>query len=144
MRTNFRQTKALSSTKEDYVRAIYLLQKNGSGAKVTEIAKKLNLSKSTVSERIKDLAKDGLVKSSPYNEINLTTKGEVISKNLTYKHRIIEVFLNRTLKLPIDLVHYEAEKLEHAFSDEVIERLADFLGHPTEDPHGTKITAPVN
>ncbi len=58
---------------------------------------------------------------------------------MTYKHRLIEVFLHQALKLPKELVHAEAERLEHAFSDEAIERLATFLNHPTHDPHGSLI-----
>jgi len=135
---------SLSATKEDYLRAIYLLKNTTGTASVTAIAKRLGLSKSTVSERLKGLTKEGLVDASPYSEIKLTQKGEQISQKLTYKHRIIEVFLNRILKLPIADVHDEAEKLEHACSDEVIKRLARFLDNPTTDPHGTKISTPKN
>ncbi len=144
MRT-IRSTKAtrLSATKEDYVRAIFLLNKQEStSASVTQIAERLELSKSTVSERIKDLVKDGLVDAPPYNEVVLTKTGKIVAQKLTYKHRLIEVFLNKTLKMSADTVHAEAEKLEHACSDNVIQRLAHFLDHPTTDPHGTKIDMP--
>ena len=146
MRTNSSKDNIkLSATKEDYVRAIFLLGKyEDTSVTVTQIAERLSLSKSTVSERIKDLVKDGLVDSSPYRKIVLTKNGELIAEKLTYKHRLIEVFLYTTLKMPTETVHAEAEKLEHACSDEVIKRLASFLGHPTEDPHGTKINTPKN
>lgn len=58
---------------------------------------------------------------------------------MTYKHRIIEVFLNDVLKVPKNKIHEEAERLEHAVSDDVIKRLAKFLEHPTSDPHGSDI-----
>jgi DtxR family transcriptional regulator, Mn-dependent transcriptional regulator len=140
MRTVAMTKPALTSTKEDYVRAIYILNKNEEGAGVTQIAKRLKLSKSTVSERIKELVRDGLAVAPLYAEVTLTTKGAAIGKKLTYKHRLIEVFLHETLKMPKDQVHAEAERLEHAFSDEAIKRLDVFLKHPTHDPHGSPIT----
>lgn len=140
MRTVATSEPALTSTKEDYVRAIYILNKNEQGAGVTHIAKRLKLSKSTVSERIKELVRDGLAVAPLYAEVTLTSKGVAIGKKLTYKHRLIEVFLHQTLKMPKDQVHGEAERLEHAFSDEAIKRLAVFLKHPTHDPHGSSIT----
>jgi DtxR family transcriptional regulator, Mn-dependent transcriptional regulator len=140
MRTLVTNQSPLTSTKEDYVRAIYILNKNEQGTGVTHIAKRLKLSKSTVSERIKELVRDGLAIAAPYAEVELTKKGAAIGKKLTYKHRLIEVFLHQTLKMPKDQVHAEAERLEHAFSDEAIERLDAFLKHPTHDPHGSLIS----
>ena len=145
MRTNRDNVVNISATKEDYVRAIYLLQQNSSAAAgVTDIAARLQLSKSTVSERVKDLVSDGLVDTAPYAGISLSETGIQIATELNYKHRLIEVFLHSVLQMPIESVHAEAEKLEHAFSDEAIKRLAVFLKHPTADPHGTKITKPTN
>lgn len=137
MRT-FRPSAPLSATKEDYLRAIYLLGQHAPVG-VTEVAKRLQLSKSTVSERIKDLVKDGLVEASPYSSIGLTSAGTLAAEILTYKHRLIEVFLHQTLGMPKSHVHAEAERLEHAISDVVIKKLAIFLDHPTTDPHGTLI-----
>ncbi len=129
----------ISDTKEDYIRAIYILQEVSGSAGVTQIAEKLDLSKSTVSERIKDLVQNGLVIAEPYAEVKLTEEGLDVGKKLTYKHRIIEVFLHTVLKIPKDRVHTEAHLLEHACSDEVIQKLAKFLDHPKSDPHGTAI-----
>jgi DtxR family Mn-dependent transcriptional regulator len=140
MRTKLQAETNISSTKEDYIRAIYILSKSNDGAGVTSIAKRLRLSKSTVSERIKELVRDGLVVAAPYAAVELTTKGTIIGKQLTYKHRLIEVFLYETLKMPKNKVHAEAEQLEHAFSDEAIKRLDAFLKHPTHDPHGSPIS----
>lgn len=129
----------ISATKEDYVRAIYILRENGLGTGVTQVADKLGLSKSTVSERVNELEKDGFVTAAPYAEIELTKAGEEVGKKMTYKHRLIEVFLNQTLCIPKEQVHQEAERLEHAFSDAVIQKLAEFLKHPKSDPHGSSL-----
>ena len=106
---------------------------------VTDIANRLGLSKSTVSERVKELVNEGLAASESYGKVKLTKRGNEVGKKLTYKHRIIEVFLHNTLHVPKDKIHAEAERLEHAFSDDVIKRLATFLGNPTNDPHGSEI-----
>lgn len=139
MRTSPAVGKRISATREDYVRAIYILQENGTEPGIIQIAKRLNLSKSTVSERIKELTTDGLTISKPYSTISLTKQGLAIGKKMTYKHRLIEVFLHQTLKLPKDKIHEEAERLEHAFSDEAIKLLDSFLKHPTHDPHGSPL-----
>ena len=139
VRTITKKNKTISAAREDYLRAIYLLQLGSGEASVTDIAERLKLSKSTVSERLKDLAKDGLVKIDPYTPVSLTEKGALVGKKLTSKHRIIEVFLNKVLKMPKDKVHAEAERLEHACSDEVAKRLEKFLEYPDSDPHGSSI-----
>ena len=129
--------KQLTSTKEDYLRAIFILQARGAGRiGATQIAKHLNLSKSTVSERLKELMKQKLIEPSFYSSIKLTAGGKKAATLLTYKHRIIEVFLNKTLKVPKSQIHNEAHKLEHAFSDQTIKKLSKFLGNPKTDPHG--------
>lgn len=139
MRTLEVKSTPISATKEDYIRAIYILSESEKDTGVTQIAKRLNLGKSTVSERMKELVKDGLVVAEPYAQIELTKKGAEIGKRLTFKHRIIEVFLNEVLHVPKNKIHAEAEQLEHAFSDDVIQRLEKFLEHPTKDPHGSDI-----
>ncbi len=139
MRTLKKPKARISPAREDYIRAIYLLQEAGEEPGIVEIAKRLKLSKSTVSERIKELTTDGLTISKPYSTISLTKEGYALGKKMTYKHRLIEVFLYQTLKLPKELVHNEAERLEHAFSDKAIELLDTFLKHPTHDPHGSLI-----
>ncbi len=138
MRTNSVQ-KPINATREDYVRAIYILQETNQDTGVTSVAERLRLSKSTVSERVKSLVKDGLVENTPYAQVKLTKEGLNIGKKLTYKHRIIEVFLSQVLGVPNEKVHEEAEKLEHACSDDVIQRIAKLLNYPTTDPHGSII-----
>jgi DtxR family transcriptional regulator, Mn-dependent transcriptional regulator len=121
------------------LRAIFLLSSNEHGTTVTALAHKLQLSKSTVSERLKDLASDGLVVAPPYGKVTLSPAGAKLGKKLTFKHRLVEVFLYQTLGMPKEAVHEEAEQLEHALSDEVAKRLHAFLNNPTHDPHGSKI-----
>lgn len=139
MRTKSKPKALITATKEDYVRAIYILSIAEARVGVTDIAKRLKLSKSTVSERINELEEKGLVESQHYGQIQLTAKGIRIGKVLTSKHRIIEVFLHDILHVPKHRIHEEAEKLEHACSDDVIKRLARFLGNPKRDPHGSVI-----
>ncbi len=131
--------KPINATREDYVRAIYILQESAQDTGVKQIAERLSLSKSTVSERLKGLVKDGLVTADLYAPAKLTKKGLDVGRKLTYKHRIIEVFLSQVLDVPANRVHEEAEKLEHACSDDVIKRIAKLLNYPTSDPHGSII-----
>lgn len=131
--------KAINATREDYVRAIYILTETGKEVGVTQIADRLGLRKSTVSERIRNLVADGLVLAGPYTSVQLTTRGVDVGKKLTYKHRIIEVFLTEILGMAKSKVHAEAEQLEHACSDEVIKRLATLVDNPEHDPHGSVI-----
>lgn len=138
--TNIMPSKHLSATREDYLRAIHRLQEENEGyASTTETARYLRLSKSTVSERLKELMSAGLIVPDKYSSIRLTPRGRKIARALTFKHRIIEVFLHSTLKVPRSKVHAEAHRLEHGMSDAVAKKLHRFLGNPTHDPHGVSI-----
>ena len=130
--------RTLSSTREDYLRAIYSLGQ-GTEVKPVEISKYLKLSKQTVTERLQDLSKDGFVKYKKYSSVSLTSAGLQIAQRLTYKHRVIESFLYTLLKQPKNKIHEEAHRLEHAFSDKSIKALHNLLGKPKSDPHGSKI-----
>lgn len=132
--------KQLTPTQEDYLRAIYLLSEQGKlQVKSSELVEKLGLSKSTVTQRLQDLALKGWLVQEKYGPITLTKLGIKIGGNLTYKHRIIELFLTKSLGIPVSEVHAEAHKLEHSISDKVILRLAKFLENPTHGPHGEKL-----
>lgn len=131
--------KPISATREDYLRAIHLLEEKNGLASTTATAGYLHLSKSTVSERLKELMSAGLVVPGKYSSIQLTAHGRKLARSLTFKHRIIEVFLNSTLKVPRSKVHAEAHRLEHGMSDAVAKKLHRFLGNPKTDPHGVKI-----
>ena len=83
--------------------------------------------------------RDGLVVPDKYSSIKLTARGRKVAQAITFKHRILEVFLHSTLKIPRGKVHAEAHRLEHGVSDEVAKKLHRFLGSPKRDPHGMKI-----
>ena len=137
----------INKSKEDYLRTIYsFYEKDKSkGIKSVDIAKSLGISKASVSDMIKNLAKDGLLKVEPYSKIFFTKIGLEEARRVMHNHRIIEVFLNRILGYDTKIVHEdskihkEAHRLEHAFSEESIRRLDEFLKHPTESPFGYKI-----
>jgi len=131
----------VTATKEDYLRAIdHLEEEYQREIRSIEVANYLNLSKSTVSERLKELKDQNFIQHGKYSSVSLSKQGKEIARNLTYKHRIIETFLHSTLKLNKNKIHNEAHKLEHAFSDESINKLKNFLGNPHLDPHGQPIT----
>ena len=132
--------KQLSATREDYLRAIHRLQEKNAGlASTTETARYLHLSKSTVSERLKELMRDGLVVPDKYSSIKLTSRGRKLAQSITFKHRIVEVFLYSKLGIPRSKVHAEAHRLEHGVSDAVAKKLRHFLGKPKYDPTRMKI-----
>ena len=128
-----------SISREDYLRTIYYLMEKNLDVRSIEVADYLNIKKPSVSEMLKNLDKDGLIEYKKYSKIKLTRKGFNIAQNLTVRHRIIETFLKDTLKLNPQKIHYEAHKLEHAFSDESIEKLRKLLKNPKTDPHGKPI-----
>src|SRR3989338_4994835 len=122
--TNIMSPKPWSATREDYLRAIRRLQEKNSGlASTTETARYLHISKSTVSERLKDMMRDGLVVANKYSSIKLTARGRKLAQSITFKHRILEVFLHSRLGVPRKKVHAEAHKLEHGVSDKVAKKL---------------------
>ena len=129
----------ITPTREDYIRAVYLLQEQGIHVRIIDITHYLHLARSTVSERIHDLEHTRLIKTDRSQGIIFTTQGKKLAERLTYKHRLIEVFLHKILNVDPEKVHAEANQLEHGFSEEVIQHLAKFLGNPKEDPHGKKI-----
>jgi|TARA_Y100000310_G_C20692873_1_gene823504 DtxR family Mn-dependent transcriptional regulator len=128
-----------SAHKEDYLRIIYYLLEKNQEAKSVDVAEYLNVTKPSVSEMLRNLDKDGLIQYKKYSKIKLTNKGFNLARNLTARHRIIESFLKDTLKINPQKIHYEANKLEHAFSDESIMKLSKLLKNPKTDPHGKPI-----
>ncbi len=125
---------------ENYLKAIYSYQgEKGHRVKTKEIAEELNVSLPSVSGMIKSLAQDRLVDYEPYRGVILTEEGRRMALRVIRNHRLIEVFLVQTLGYPWDEVHAEAERLEHAVSDKLVERIDSFLGSPRFDPHGDPI-----
>jgi len=128
-----------SASREDYLRAVYHLMEENKEVRSVEVADYLNVTKPSVSEMLKGLSKEGLIQYKKYSKVKLTGKGHKIARNLTSKHRIIESFLKNMLKINEKSIHEEAHRLEHAFSDNSIEKLRRLLGNPKQDPHGKPI-----
>lgn len=125
---------------EDYLKSIWMLQQGGDDPVTTSsIAERLSLSPAAVTAMLKRLAEQRLVSYEPYYGVRLSARGELAALRIIRRHRVLELFLQQVLGYPWDRVHDEAERLEHAASDELIERLAVFLGEPTRDPHGAAI-----
>lgn len=130
----------LSFTEENYLKAIYYISKNNeTGASTNEIASHMKTKASSVTDMIKKLSKKKLVDYIPYQGAKLTEDGKTLAVKLIRKHRLWEVFLVNKLGFKWDEVHEIAEELEHIQSDKLINKLDDFLGNPTQDPHGDPI-----
>ena len=128
-----------SKSIEDYLKAIYLLSRNGKPISTSEIAKHFKIAPASVTEMMKKLAKKGYVKYSPYQGVNLTSKGFRVAEKVTRKHRLLERFLHDILRMKGNRVHSEACEMEHALSDEAEESLCRFLKHPDQCPDDNKI-----
>ncbi|WP_084079368.1 metal-dependent transcriptional regulator [Demequina sp. NBRC 110057] len=127
---------------EDYLKAIYnATEWSDAAVTVTVLAGRLSLSPSSVSELVRKLTQRGLVTHERYGSVELTAEGRAIALATVRKHRLIETFLVEYLGYDWHEVHDEAEVLEHAVSDDFVERLAERLGQPTHDPHGDPIPA---
>jgi len=129
----------LSRSIEDYIKAIYSLAVEHQKASTKQIAQRLGVKMASVTGMIKHLAAEGYVKHTPYYGVQLSARGETVALRLIRRHRLIELFLTRTLGLPWDEVHNDAEVLEHVVSDRLVERIYEFLGFPQFDPHGSPI-----
>lgn len=130
-----------SLTIENYVKAIYQISAGagGSATATGKLAEALGVSPGTVTSMLKTLGESGLAEYVPYEGARLTDTGRMLALRVLRRHRLIELFLVRTLDLPWDEVHAEAENMEHAVSDLLIDRIDAYLGHPATDPHGDPI-----
>jgi DtxR family transcriptional regulator, Mn-dependent transcriptional regulator len=129
-----------SSSVGDYLKAIWELAVDSGEVPSTKgVAERLSVSAASVSNMFARLQEMGLVEHERYRGATLTERGRREALRLVRRHRLIETFLLEHLGYPWQEVHEEAERLEHAVSDEFTERLADFLGHPDHDPHGGPI-----
>lgn len=129
----------LTRSVEDYLKAIYRLSPEGRPASTSEIAHLLELSAPSVSGMVKRLSELGLLEHLPYKGVQLTAEGRRAALRMVRRHRLIEAYLVEFLGYSWDTVHEEAERLEHAVSDTLVERMAVALGHPSVDPHGDPI-----
>lgn len=128
---------------EDYVKVIFNLGEWETGSRTNaNIAARLRVSTSSVSEMVRKLVALGLVSHEPYGEIVLTPAGRRRAVEMVRRHRLVETYLVRQLGYSWDEVHDEAEVLEHAVSALMVERMDYVLGHPWRDPHGDPIPTP--
>jgi DtxR family Mn-dependent transcriptional regulator len=130
-----------SLTVENYIKTIHeLCSKNQQQPAATgQLAAALGVSPGTVTSMLKTLSESNLVTYVPYEGVRLTTAGAALALRVLRRHRLIELFLVRTLNLSWDEVHDEAEHMEHAVSDLLVDRIDVYLGHPEFDPHGDPI-----
>lgn len=130
----------LSIVTQDYLKAMWLAGEwGGSPATNTQLAARFDTSMANVTDVLTRLDRAGLVTREPYRPARLTAEGRRLAVAMVRRHRLIETFLVDVLGYDYTEVHDEAERLEHAVSDEFIDRLDAQLGHPATDPHGDPI-----
>lgn len=130
----------LSANSQDYLKIIWDLQEwDSRPIQPSALANRVGVKLSTVSGAMARLTTAGLVEHQPYGGVTLTDKGRKYAIKMVRRHRLIETFLVQKLGYSWDEVHEEAESLEHAVSDRMIERVDALLGHPDRDPHGDPI-----
>ncbi|MBT8479228.1 MAG: metal-dependent transcriptional regulator [Gemmatimonadetes bacterium] len=121
------------------MKAIFKLQAESLQVSTTALASELDRSAASVTNMVKGLAEQGLLVHEPYHGVRLTSRGESAALRIIRRHRVIETYLIERLGYTWDGVHAEADRLEHAASDDLIDRMARALGDPDEDPHGAPI-----
>lgn len=132
-----------SSTVENYLKHVLLLSEvDNQLVSMGALAAAMEVVPGTATTMVKGLADEGLVEHQPRHGVKLTSEGRRVALNVLRKHRLIETFLVNVLKMDWSKVHEEADQLEHAISDEVLDRLDALLGHPDTDPHGDPIPSP--
>ena len=130
----------MTFSEENYLKTIYhLTTATGEEVSTNAIAEKIETKASSVTDMLKKLAEKDLVNYVKYQGVSLTEKGNLSAKMIVRKHRLWEVFLVEKLDFSWDEVHDIAEQLEHIKSEKLIHKLDNFLGNPTEDPHGDPI-----
>jgi len=135
--------RTLSPSAEDYLKQLYLLGQQSSVAQgkvnTQALADVLGVMPASVTGMLRKLSEQGLVSHAPYQGANLTAEGQQAALEVLRHHRLLELFLHRALGVPLDELHEEAERLEHALSERLEARIAAWLGDPTHDPHGDPI-----
>jgi DtxR family Mn-dependent transcriptional regulator len=130
-------------TVENYVKTIALIagrdHQGGDRVGTGELATAMGVSPGTVTGMLKTLSEANLATYTPYEGVRLTPDGRQLAMRVIRRHRLLELFLVQTLNMSWDEVHDEAEHMEHAASERLIDRIDSFLGHPTVDPHGDPI-----
>ena len=130
-----------TSTVEDYLKRLYLLQQRAQGKLVLmgDLAGAMGVTPGTATSMVKTLAESGLVSYEPRSGVTLTQQGTGLALHVLRRHRLVELFLVNVLGLDWSEVHAEAEELEHAISDKVLARIDILLANPKFDPHGDPI-----
>ena len=129
-----------STVTQDYLKVVWAAcEWGGSGASITGLAKRMEVAPSTASENVARLVEEGLLVHEPYKAVTLSEEGRRRAMGMIRRHRILETYLVTQLGFGWDEGHAEAEELEHAVSERLLERLDAVLGHPTRDPHGDPI-----
>jgi DtxR family transcriptional regulator, Mn-dependent transcriptional regulator len=131
-----------SLTVENYVKTIaQIAARNPAGTAVStgQLAQAMGVSPGTVTGMLKTLSEAALATYTPYEGARLSDAGSRLAMMVIRRHRLLELFLARTLEMTWDEVHEEAEHMEHAVSERLIDRIERFLGHPAVDPHGDPI-----
>ena len=129
----------LSEAIQDYLKSIYKLQADDGHVTIGALARDQSVSPASASAMVKKLAALELLEHEPYRGARLTDAGERVAVEVIRHHRLIELYLAETLGLNVDDVHDEADRLEHALSEELEARIDESLGYPTHDPHGDPI-----
>ncbi|HXY18672.1 MAG TPA: metal-dependent transcriptional regulator [Gemmatimonadales bacterium] len=129
----------LTAPVEDYLKAIYELERVGEPAGTTALAQALGVAPASVTGMVRRLARQGLLTHERYRGVRLTPRGRRAALRTIRRHRVIEAYLVRALGYRWDEVDAEAERLEHAASDGFVDRMAEAIGEPTTDPHGAPI-----
>jgi DtxR family transcriptional regulator, Mn-dependent transcriptional regulator len=124
---------------QDYLKGIYALSQHTETVSTSAIADRLGVSPASVTSMIKRLSDQGFVTYQRYQGVALTEQGEVLALEVIRHHRLLEAYLHKSLGVPWDKVHAEAEVLEHFISEDLEDRIAGILGNPTHDPHGDPI-----
>ena len=129
----------LSDAIQDYLKEIYKLGTETERVSTSALAERQQVSAASASAMVKKLAALGLAEHAPYRGVTLTHAGEQVALEVIRHHRLLELYLAETLGIGVDDVHDEADRLEHALSEELEARIDKALGFPTHDPHGDPI-----
>lgn len=138
----------LSEAQEDYLKQVLLLSSGGEGMSWLEdtqpvstqsLANRMQVRPASVTGMLKKLAELGLVEYEAYRGVRLTEAGYRVALEVLRHHRLIEAYLHQALGYGWEEVHAEAERLEHHISEAFEQRIAEWLGHPSHDPHGDVI-----
>jgi len=133
------QTTDLTVAVQDYLKAIYALESAGERVTTSALAGRMAVSAPSATAMTKRLAELGLVERAPYRGVSLTEEGRLGALEVLRHHRLLERYLVDRLGLSLDEVHVEADRLEHALSEELEAKIDAELGYPTHDPHGDPI-----